>query len=200
MADNKVRFGLSNCYYATITESNGATTYGTPVAMPGAVALNLESQMSTEDFYADNGVYYVSSSANSYEGDLELATIPRSFLKDIFGDAEDANGALFEVKESRTNYFALMFETDGDVGGHRVVMYKCSATRPALGGNTKTDSVEVQTQSMTIKAIARVDESTIKATTSGTATVGHAIQASVNVGDTGYDDFFESVYSPVTPT
>ena len=77
MADNKVRFGLSNCYYATITEANGATTYGTPVAMPGAVALNLESQMSTEDFYADNGVYYVSSSANSYEGDLELATIPR---------------------------------------------------------------------------------------------------------------------------
>lgn len=200
MADNKVKFGLCNCYYAPITEANGATTYGTPVAMPGAVALNLDSQMSTEDFYADNGVYYVSSSANSYEGDLELATIPRSFLKDIFGDAEDANGALFEVKEARTKYFALMFETDGDVGGHRVVMYKCSATRPALGGNTKTDSVEVQTQSMTIKAIARVDESTIKATTSGTATVGHAIQASVNVGDTGYDTFFDAVYSPVTPT
>ena len=79
-------------------------------------------------------------------------------------------------------------------------MYKCSATRPALGGNTKTDSVEVQTQSMTIKAIARVDESTIKATTSGTATVGHAIQASVNVGDTGYSTFFDAVYSPVTPT
>ena len=200
MADNKVRFGLSNCYYATITESNGATTYGTPVAMPGAVALNLDSQMSTEDFYADNGVYYVSSSANSYEGDLELATVPRSFLKDIFGDAEDANGALFEVKESRTNYFALLFETDGDVGGHRVVMYKCSATRPQLGGNTKTDSVEVQTQSMAIKAIARVDESSIKATTSGTATVGHAIQASLNEGDTGYSAFFDAVYSPVTPT
>ena len=200
MADNKVRFGLSNCYYATITESNGATTYGTPVAMPGAVALNLDSQMSTEDFYADNGVYYVSSSANSYEGDLELATVPRSFLKDIFGDAEDANGALFEVKESRTNYFALLFETDGDVGGHRVVMYKCSATRPQLGGNTKTDSVEVQTQSMAIKAIARVDESSIKATTSGTATVGHAIQASLNEGDTGYSAFFDAVYNPVTPT
>lgn len=200
MGDNKVRFGLSNCYYAPITETGGTTTYGTPVAMPGAVALNLDSQMSTEDFYADNGVYYVSSSANSYEGDLELATVPRSFMKDIFGDAEDANGALFEVKESRTKYFALLFETDGDVGGHRVVMYKCSATRPALGGNTKTDSVEVQTQTMSIKAIARVDESTIKATTSGTATVGHAIQASVNAGDTGYDDFFEAVYSPVTPT
>ena len=200
MADNKVRFGLSNCYYATITESNGATTYGTPVAMPGAVALNLDSQMSTDDFYADDGVYYVSSSANSYEGDLELATVPRSFLKDIFGDAEDANGALFEVKESRTNYFALLFETDGDVGGHRVVMYKCSATRPQLGGNTKTDSVEVQTQSMAIKAIARVDESSIKATTSGTATVGHAIQASLNEGDTGYNTFFDAVYSPVTPT
>ena len=88
-----------------------------------------------------------------------------------------------------------MFETDGDVGGHRVVMYKCSATRPSLGGNTKTDSVEVQTQSMTIKAIARVDESTISST-GGVDVKGHAIQASVNLGDTGYDTFFSSVYEP----
>ena len=79
-------------------------------------------------------------------------------------------------------------------------MYKCSATRPQLGGNTKTDSVEVQTQSMAIKAIARVDESTIKATVSGTETKGHAIQASLNEGDTGYSAFFDAVYNPVTPT
>lgn len=191
MADNKVKFGLSNCYYATVTENNGTTTYGTPVALPGAVSLSLEAQMSQENFYADNGVYYVSSSANSYEGDLEIATVPRSFLTDVFGDVEDTNDALIELKENAPKYFALLFETDGDVAGHRTVMYKCSATRPALGSSTKTDSVEVQTSSMAIKAIARVDSDTVDGKT------GHAIQASLNYGDTGYDTFFGSVYVPV---
>lgn len=200
MADNKVKFGLANCYYAPITaETDNATTYGTPVALPGAVALSLSANGSLDNFYADNNVYYVLSSANNYDGDLEIAAIPRQFLKDIFGDVEDANGALFELSEAPTRYFALMFETDGDVGGHRTVMYKCSATRPELGGNTKTDSVEVKTSTMSIKAIARVDESSIKHAASDTAVVGHTIQASLNTGDTGYDTFFSSVYEPVAP-
>ena len=192
MADNKVKFGLSKCYYATVTETGDVTTYGSPVAMPGAVALNLEAQMSQEPFHADNGVYYVTSTANSYEGDLEIAAVPTSFLKDIFGDVEDANGAIVEIKESTPKYFALMFETEGDVGGHRTVMYKCSATRPALGSKTTEDSVEVQTSTMSIKAIARVDSDTVSGKT------GHAIQSSLNEGDTGYSSFFSAVYAPTS--
>jgi hypothetical protein len=39
---NKVKFGFKNCYYATITEgAGGAITYGTPVALKGAVSMSL---------------------------------------------------------------------------------------------------------------------------------------------------------------
>ena len=86
MADtNKVHFGLKNVKYAVLTETVDAqtgaitTTYGTPKAINGAVNLNLEAQGSQENFYADDGVYYVISNSNSYNGDLEVASIPASF-------------------------------------------------------------------------------------------------------------------------
>ena len=52
MADNgKVRFGLSKLYYAVLTE--GATNaWATPVAIPGAVSMDLENNGTDNTFYA----------------------------------------------------------------------------------------------------------------------------------------------------
>ena len=66
---NKVKYGLSNCYYAVYDETAG--TYGTPVAMPGAVNLSLDQEGETNKFRADNIDYYVSISNNGYSGDLD---------------------------------------------------------------------------------------------------------------------------------
>ena len=61
---NKVKYGLSNCYYAPLDEEQD--TYGTPVAMPGAVSLSLDQEGETNNFRADNMDYYVSVSNNGY--------------------------------------------------------------------------------------------------------------------------------------
>ena len=42
---NKVKFGLKNVHYAVLDETDGAASYGTPVAVPGAVNLNLSQQL-----------------------------------------------------------------------------------------------------------------------------------------------------------
>lgn len=200
MAENKVHFGLKNAYYAPLTETTDpetgeiTTTYGSWVKWAGAVSIGLSNNASQEDFYADDGVYYVTSSASSYEGDFESASVPNSFRKDIFGDIEDDNGAIVEVQNPQTKYFAFAYETSGDVGGQRTVFYKCSASRPEASSATTEDGTEVQTQTVTIKAIGRADEFTL-----GADKVS-LIQATLVKGQTGYSTFFDAVYEPtVTP-
>lgn len=198
MADNKVHFGLKNAYYFPMTEvTNPATgevsvVYGAPKKWAGAVSIGLSNNASQEDFYADDGVYYVTSSASSYEGDFESASVPRSFKKDIYGWLEDSNGALIETKNAQTKYFAFAFETSGDIGGQRTIFYKCSATIPEASSATLEDGTEVQTQTVTIKAIGRADNIEIGGEDR------QLIQATLNKGDAGYDTFFNAPYVPAS--
>jgi phi13 family phage major tail protein len=154
MADtNKIKYGIKNCYYAVATiATNGSATYGTPVALPGAVSISLEPQGESEPFYADNIVYYTSVANNGYEGDLELAKIPESFLTDVLGYAADGNGVLYEDANAPAVHFALMFQFEGDAHAKRHVMYNCTATRPAVNGNTKEDSITPATETITVTA------------------------------------------------
>ena len=56
---NKVKFGFKNCYYAPITVSaGGEVSYGTPVALNGAVSMSLSASGDTTEFYADNSLYF----------------------------------------------------------------------------------------------------------------------------------------------
>lgn len=184
MSDNKVKFGLSNVHVAKITEgTNGAITYGTPFAMPGAVSLSIDPEGETTPFYADNIKYYIATSNQGYTGDLELAMTPDQFLKDILGQEEDSNGALIENSEDVNARFALMGEIEGDTKKRRFVYYDCTATRPSHEMNTIEDSKEPQTDTISITMSPRTTDKAIKAVMEPTA-ANKAV----------YDAFFESVY------
>lgn len=103
-----------------------------------------------EPFYADDTVYYMVSNNNGYSGDFELALIPESFLTDVMHETEDANGVIAENKDVEPEHFALLFEFSGDQRKIRHCMYYCSATRPSVSGQTKEDSTEVQTDTLSI--------------------------------------------------
>ena len=154
MADtNKVKFGISKCYFAVATiAADGSATYATPKALPGAVSLSLDQQGETEKFYADNIVYYTSVANNGYEGDLEVAKLTDDFLKDILGYGTDANGILYEDVNAPVVHFALMFQFEGDAHARRHVLYNCTCNRPSVSGTTKEESIEPQTETVTITA------------------------------------------------
>jgi phi13 family phage major tail protein len=193
MSDNKVKYGLKNVHYAVATiASDGSATYGTVKPWPGAVNLSLDAQGGTTKFRADNVNYWVGQSNNSYEGDLETALIPEDFRVAVLGESVDDNGVVVEDVEAKTVPFALMFEFAGDAKSTRHVLYNCTATRPSVSGSTTDEEIEPQTETVTITT-----GSVYFASYDGGKNLS---RARCFEGDSEYDDFFDTVYTPVTPT
>lgn len=184
---NKIKYGLKNVYYAKLTETIGVGgtptyEYATPVRIPGAVSLSLDASSDTSPFYADDIVYFRTDSNNGYSGDLTLALIPEDFRVDILREELDDKGVMSESSNiANTNPFALLFEFAGDEKAIRHVLYNCSASRPAMSGNTKEASIEPQTETLTLNADPRSD-GMVKARTGS------------ETDSTVYNNWFTSVY------
>jgi len=183
MSVNKVKFGLSNVVYAPITDTTGSYTYGTPVAIPGAVNLSLAAEGETNDFYADNLKYFSSTANQGYSGDLEIAMIPDSFRTDILNETIDANGALIEKADAKTIGFALGFQIEGDKKNRRFWFYNCQTSRPAQNGATTEASITPQTDTLTITAMPRLTDKKVK-----------AMMELSDTNTSAYNSFFTSVY------
>ena len=184
MANNKVKYNLKNAHYAMLhIAQDGTVSYGTPVAIPGAVSISLDANGEPENFYADGIAYYVINNNMGYDGDLELAMIPESFRVDALNETLDDNNVLIENANTELNSFALLFEFDGDVKHIRHVLYNCSASRPGIEGKTNEESREVQTETLTIKATP-LASGVVKAKTGNTT------------NSTVYQNWYQSVYMP----
>ena len=137
---NKVKFGLQNVYWAKINEwgedpdgNKTVPAYGPSKHLPGAVSLSIDANGEAENFYADNGVYYVINNNAGYTGDLEIALITTEFATEILGEILDNNGVLVEKNDTELAQFALMFEFLGDK--HRDVLLFCFSTCNGICNN-----------------------------------------------------------------
>lgn len=180
---NKVLYGMSKCYIAKLTETDGEITYDTPFEMPGVVGLSPEPQGETTKHYADNIVYYIANSNQGYEGELVITLTPEEFFTKILGQTKDTNGAIIENANDKTARFALMFEGQGDKTARRWVYWDCTATRPTREHNTTEESIEVATESITITMSPRSTDNAIKC---------HIEPTEENKAI--YDKFFTKVY------
>lgn len=166
MASNKVKYGLKNVHYALVTETvgtDGTTTssYGSLKALAGAVSLSLDANDDKSVFRADNEDYFVSYGEGGYEGSLEVARVNEDFLKDVLGYTEDDDKILVESSAAfkTVNYFALVFEFDGDQRETKHCLYKCSASRSSIASQTTGEggTIDPQTETLNLTAVPRAD-------------------------------------------
>lgn len=184
MANNKVKFGLSEVHIAPITEiSSSEYTYGDIFAIPGAVSITLDRAGDETDFYADNIKYFNESANQGYTGSLEMALLNDDFRTKILNEIRDANGALIEDATKGTNQFALGFQIDGDKANRRFWYYNVTASRPENSSSTIEASKEPQTETVDITAAPRATDKLVRAVLEKTET-----------NESAYNAFFDSVY------
>lgn len=186
---NKIKYGIKNVtFFPATIAANGSATYGEAIPVPGAVSLSLDPQGDTTPFYADNIVYYTSIANNGYEGDLEIAKIPDAVLTSILGYMEDKNSVLYEDANAPVQHFAMAFQFEGDAHARRHILYNCTAARPSVSGTTKEDSIEPQTETLSITAttiyVAALDKDIVKASCTPSE-------------NTQYDAWLTTAYIPV---
>ena len=179
----RVKFNIKNVHYAKLTiGDNNAVSYGTPVAIPGAVNLSLDPEGDNSIFWADGERYYESYANNGFSGNLEVAELVDSFKQDILGYVKDATtGKLTEFSDVEPERFALLFQMDGSPEKTRFVFYNVLPSRENVEAETTTETKEPKTESINISAASLPNG---------------AVRSVVHESDAAYANWFESVTVP----
>lgn len=155
MADaNKVRFGLKNLHRAEVKrDPSGTVTFGEPVKMPGAVSISFTPEGSdAQDFYADDTVYYTVDGTNGgYSAELVVARLGDEDRQALLGEIVDDDGVMFESTDSKAPEYAYLMEMQGNNCPIAFWFYCGKASRISMNANTKGDSVEVDTDTVSLR-------------------------------------------------
>lgn len=183
---NKVRYGLSNVHVGTVTMGDGAPTFSTPKAYPGAVNMTLDAEGEQSIFYADNIAYYVTNSNNGYTGELEMAYLYDWFETEYLGNKESKEGMIVETSDVPTQMAYIMFQFEGDVNATKYIIYNATFSRPSLEGSTQEDTTEPNTTTIPFTSVPLVTE------------FGKIVRAKVPSTASNYATFFKT--APTVPT
>lgn len=187
----KVLFNIKKLQFSKITEVSpaGVPTYGTPMLMPGTVSLSMESEATSDPFYADGIAYYTPSGSLTTTGTLENALFTDEVLKAIYAYVEDTNGNLLET-DGAVAEFGMQFACDSDDGEVYFTYYRVTSNKPGINLTTNAPSATINPQSVSVTAspISLAD---------GTQIIkSHAKKSSPN-----YATYFEGITIPViTPS
>lgn len=187
MAENKVLFGFKDLYIGKYTVNDqGAVTMGTPYHQKGAVGFSPEEQGENYTFYADDSAYFSYYTSGRFEGDLVVARFDDDFKKEFLGYIELSDGGLAQIKNAVKPNIYLAFEVQGNEGPERVIFYNGS-----MGGITREfatieESVEVQTE-------------TVSVTINGDAETGIS-KVSYSSDKAGFNTLFTAPPAPTLPS
>lgn len=183
---NKIRYGLSNVHVGSLTFEDSAPVFGTPKAYPGAVNITMDPEGDDSPFYADNMVYYTSTTNNGYSGNLEMAYLHEWFETEYLGFKTSSEGMIVETADAKPSAMYMMFQFEGDVNATKHILYNVQASRPSIEGKTREDATEPATVTIPYTAMP-LQTST-----------GAFVKAKCPKDSSNYDKFFET--APTLPT
>lgn len=171
---SKVKFGLSNAYWAKCTVAvDGTVTFGTPVKEPGFVSLSLSNSSSENIFWADNIQYYRTAGGQGYNGTMEFAKLSDTFRQEILGEALDSTDKiLVENSGDTSSPFALLYQVEEDAGKSYRVLYYVQAGKIPIEASTTTDTTDPQTDTVDITVTPLPDTGDLKAHTTDDTPAG----------------------------
>lgn len=183
---NKVRFGLSNCYYSIYTPGTPGS-WATPVAIPNAQSLTIDRNKSSNDVYADNKLIYHIATLNSATINVQFSVIEDSVKQALLGHKPSTSTTNnVEVTNATPIYFALLFQIEGDAEKRRKIFFMCTASLGSESYETTGDSVEAVGESLEITAYPVEDGSDF------------ILDADADQNDSNYSAFFTT--APTLPT
>lgn len=142
--------GLRDVHYAVLkTDTKEGATYEAPVLLTGAIAANVNPNTNSATLFADDGPYDSATTLGEIELELNMADIPARHAAAMLGHTYK-NGVLIKKASDQPPYLAIGYRSLKSNGAYRYTwLYKGKFTDGEQANNTKGDSIEYQTPTIT---------------------------------------------------
>lgn len=153
------KVGVRNLhYFKMLTDTTTGATYSAPVAVPGTVNIDINPATDNATLYADDGPYEAATSLGQISVSIELADLPKAVQADLLGHTIDTNtDALVSKSTDAAPYVGIAFESEKANGQIRYVkLAKGKFAEPEDNFQTKGESIEFQTSTITANFVVRV--------------------------------------------
>jgi len=143
---------LRNLVYSKLTKDDATgVTYDAVKKFAPAISANINRNSSSTSLYTDDGVSEVATSTGETELELGVSNIPLAVQADVLGH-EIRAGVLIRKATDQSPYVAIGFESENSDGSYKLVwLYKGKFQVPSQEFQTKGESVEFQTRTITGK-------------------------------------------------
>jgi phi13 family phage major tail protein len=150
--------GLKNLHAVKLTKDDSiGVTYDAEIRKIAlAVQADIKPSMSTENFYADDGIAETVNQLGDIPVDIEVGHLTTDDLAFLLGATVNTDGVIEFSANDQAPYVALGFESEKSNGAKRFVwLYKGKFSLPESSSKTKADKPEFQTEKISATFIAR---------------------------------------------
>ncbi|WP_302950077.1 major tail protein, partial [uncultured Selenomonas sp.] len=134
--------------------AGGAATYEAPIPLGKLLRkVDIKPQTNQVELFADGQSVDTASNTASYDLTFDTAALPLEYTAYLLGHSIE-NGVMKAGKDDVAPYFAVIFQSDKRNGKKRYTkFYKVQFTEPSESGNSKQESIQFDTPTLTAKAI-----------------------------------------------